>query len=43
MTGTGNAELWGFMPEATTARVVQFDKATGTIVKTYTEAQLAAR
>lgn len=34
MTGNGNAELWGFMPEATTARVVQFDKASGAVIKT---------
>lgn len=40
MTGTGNAELWGFMPEPTTARVVQFDKTTGAIAKTFTEPQL---
>jgi hypothetical protein len=41
MTGTGNAELWGFFPEATNARVVQFDKATGAIVKTFMEPTLA--
>lgn len=40
MTGTGNAELWGFMPEATTARVVKFDKATGAALTTYTLPQL---
>ena len=40
MTGTGSAELWGFMPEPTTARVVQFDKTTGGIAKTFTEPQL---
>lgn len=35
MTGTGNAELWGFMPDATNARVVQFDKTNGAALKTY--------
>lgn len=40
MTGNGNAELWGFMPEATTARVVQFDKMTGAVIKTYTQPTL---
>ncbi|NVB82641.1 MAG: hypothetical protein HOV81_29960 [Kofleriaceae bacterium] len=40
MTGTGNAELWGFMPEPTTARVVQFDKSTGAILTTHVESQL---
>jgi hypothetical protein len=40
MTGNGNAELWGYMPEATTARVVQFDKATGAAIKTYMEPTL---
>ena len=29
MTGTGNAELWGFFPEASNARVVKIDKTTG--------------
>src|SRR5512140_1083369 len=33
MTGTGNAELWGFMPTATDAKVVQFDKTNGSIIK----------
>lgn len=41
MTGTGNAQLWGFMPDASTARVVQFDKQTGTAAKTYTLPTLA--
>ena len=40
MTGNGNAELWGFMPEATTARVVQFDKTTGAVIKTYMQPTL---
>jgi hypothetical protein len=41
MTGTGNAELWGYMPDASTARVVKFDKATGTVAKVYPEPTLA--
>jgi hypothetical protein len=41
MTGTGKAELWGFMPDASTARVVQFDKTNGSALKTYTLPTLA--
>jgi hypothetical protein len=41
MTGTGNAELWGFFPDAANARVVQFDKTNGSIVKTYAQPTLA--
>lgn len=41
MTGTGGAELWGFMPNATTAKVVKFDKATATVSKSYDEPTLA--
>ena len=41
MTGTGNAELWGFFPDATTPRVVQFDKTTGALVTTYNQPTLA--
>jgi len=41
MTGTGNAELWGFMPDASTARVVRFDKTTGAAAQTYTLPTLA--
>ena len=41
MTGTGNAELWGFMPDTTSARVVKFDKATGAALTTYTVPSLA--
>ena len=41
MTGTGGGELWGFMPDASTARVVKFDKATATVSKTYMEPSLA--
>jgi hypothetical protein len=36
MTGNAKAELWGFMPEATTARVVQFDKTNASAIKTFT-------
>lgn len=41
MTGTGSAQLWGFMPDATTARVVRFDKATATVAQTFLEPDLA--
>jgi hypothetical protein len=41
MTGTGNAELWGFMPDAANARVVKFDKTTGAIVTNYMQPTLA--
>lgn len=40
MTGNGNAELWGFMPEPTTARVVRFDKSTGAAVTTFMQPTL---
>jgi hypothetical protein len=41
MTGNGNAELWGFFPDATTPRVVQFDKTSGAILTTYNQPSLA--
>lgn len=41
MTGNGNAELWGFMPEVSTARVVRFDKTNGTVAQAFTVPQLA--
>jgi hypothetical protein len=41
MTGTGSAELWGFMPGATSAKVVRFDKATATVAKSYDEPTLS--
>lgn len=41
MTGTGNAELWGFMPDASNARIVKFDKATGAALTTYMHPTLA--
>jgi hypothetical protein len=40
MTGTGAAELWGYMPEATTARIVKFDRTNGSILQTFTEPTL---
>jgi hypothetical protein len=40
MTGTGAAELWGYMPEATTARIVKFDRTNGTAVQTFMEPTL---
>jgi hypothetical protein len=41
MTGTGNAELWGFMPDATNARVVKFDKTNGAALTTFMLPSLA--
>jgi hypothetical protein len=41
MTGNAKAELWGFMPDATNARVVQFDKTNGSALKTYNLPTLA--
>lgn len=41
MTGNGNAELWGFYPTGTTAKVIRFDKATGTPAMTFDEPSLA--
>jgi len=41
MTGTGDAELWGFFPEASTAAVVQIDKTNGTALQTFPEPSLA--
>lgn len=41
MTGNAKAELWGFMPDASNARVVQFDKATGAALETYNLPTLA--
>ncbi len=41
MTGNANAELWGFMPDATTPRVVQFDKTNGSVLKNFAEPTLA--
>jgi len=41
MTGTGNAELWGFFADTTSPRVVKFDKTTGAAVTTYPQPTLA--
>ena len=40
MTGNGNAELWGFMPDATMTHVVQFDKTNGSLIKDFSEPTL---
>ena len=40
LTGTGSAELWGFFPSATNARIVRLDKTTGAALQTYREAVL---
>jgi hypothetical protein len=41
LTGTGNAELWGFFPDATGSSIKQLDKATGAALKTFPLNQLA--
>ena len=41
LTGTGNAELWGFFPSASGSRIEKIDKATGAGGPTYTLAGLA--
>jgi len=35
LTGTGSAELWGFFPATSNARVVQVDKTSGGVLRTY--------
>ena len=35
LTGTGNAELWGFFPDATAPRIAQLNKTNGSAIKTY--------
>ncbi len=35
LTGTGKAELWGFFPSTSNARIVQLDKTSGGVLKTY--------
>src|SRR5690606_6149066 len=35
LTGTGNAELWGWFPDVSNPQVRQIDKATGSALKTY--------
>lgn len=42
MTGTGGAELWGFMPNGSGAKVVKFDKTTAQVSKLYDEPTLAS-
>jgi hypothetical protein len=37
LTGTGNAELWGFFPSGNNARIVKLDKTTGAALQTYRE------
>jgi hypothetical protein len=41
LTGTGNAELWGWFPDETAPRVEQINKASGAPVKTYALPSLA--
>ena len=35
LTGTGNAELWGFFPSATAPRIAQIDKTDGSAIRTF--------
>ncbi|HLL23166.1 MAG TPA: hypothetical protein VK427_13600, partial [Kofleriaceae bacterium] len=35
LTGTGNAELWGFFPGTSSARIAKLDKTTGMALTTY--------
>jgi hypothetical protein len=41
LTGTGNAELWGWFPDETAPRVEQINKASGAAIKTYNLPSLA--
>jgi hypothetical protein len=41
LTGTGNAELWGFFPDVSGSSVKQLDKSTGGVLKTFPLNQLA--
>lgn len=41
LTGTGNAELWGFFPDTSGSRIVKLDKANGAALTTYPLADLA--
>ena len=41
MTGNAKAELWGFFPDASMPKVVQFDKTNGSAITTYPVPQLA--
>jgi hypothetical protein len=40
LTGTGNAELWGFFPDANNPRVEKLNKASGAALTTYPEASI---
>jgi hypothetical protein len=35
LTGTGDAELWGFFPSETSPRIAQLDKTSGTALQTF--------
>jgi len=41
LTGTGNAELWGWFPDESLPRVEQINKASGAPIKTYNLPTLA--
>ncbi|MDB4956093.1 MAG: hypothetical protein JWO36_3662 [Myxococcales bacterium] len=41
LTGTGNAELWGFFPDASAPRVEKLNKASGVAATTYPESSIA--
>ncbi|MGE0547189.1 MAG: hypothetical protein AB7O24_28265 [Kofleriaceae bacterium] len=43
LTGTGNAELWGWFPDATAPKIMQLDKATGAGIKTFQLPTLAGQ
>jgi hypothetical protein len=43
LTGTGNAELWGWFPDESAPRVEQINKTTGAALKTYPLAALAGK
>jgi hypothetical protein len=40
LTGTGNAELWGFFPSGNNARIVKLDKTNGAALQTYRQTVL---
>ncbi|MGE3547281.1 MAG: hypothetical protein AB7L28_25365, partial [Kofleriaceae bacterium] len=43
LTGTGNAELWGWFPDPTAPKIMQLDKATGAGIKTFQLPSLAGQ
>lgn len=43
LTGTGNAELWGWFPDAMNPRVEQINKMTGAPIKTYKDTLTALK